>query len=180
MLGGVIFQKFSLNYPSYQLPSISPPLVFGSFPHLMKLQSRQEIRVFLSPEAAATCKPTESSVLPEFKSPPGEFFFWSGQKASPQRGEVSQLHCTLKYFFGTMALPTLKQLKRRKMVKKISQPRLGHGRAGQLVICCKRTGSSFLSHPNWQPESESSFSLRSLGDSTFQVLIFTNPQEREG
>ena len=133
--------SFSKNFHS-TTPATSfhpfPPVGFWQLPPPGEASITTRNPSFLSPEAAATSLPatTESSVLPEFKSPPAGFFFGPGRKLLESKGEVSQLHCTLKYFFGTMALPTLKQLKRRKMVKKISQPRLGHGRAGQLVICC--------------------------------------------
>lgn len=133
VLGGVIFQNFhsttpatiSIHFPRWFLAA-SP--TWWSFNHDNKSES-------LSPEAAATCYDRKLRA-PRSQIPPLlSFFFGPGRKLL-RKGEVSQLHCTLKYFFGTMALPTLKQLKRRKMVKKISQPRLGHGRAGQLVICC--------------------------------------------
>lgn len=93
--------SFSKNFHSTTPATISihfTRLVFGSFPHLVKLQSRQEIRAFWAQKLRRPAT-TESSVLPEFKSPPAEFFFWSGQKASPQGGSFStSLHIEVLFW----------------------------------------------------------------------------------
>ena len=81
------FPKFSLNYPSYHFHPF-PPLVFGSFPHLVKLQSRQQIRVF-EPRSCGYLLRPKAPCSQNSNPPPVEFFFWSGQKASPQGGSFS-------------------------------------------------------------------------------------------
>lgn len=175
------FPKIFTQLPQLPASIPFPPLVFGSFPHLVKLQSRQEIRAFwaqklrrpvylLRPKA-----PCSQNSNP----PPLGFFLVRAESFSKARGKFLNFTAHWSTFSAPWPYQHSNNSNEGKWWRKSPNPDLVmEGQGSWWSAAC--TGSSFLSHPNWQPESESSFSLRSLGDSTFQVLIFTNPQEREG
>lgn len=171
VLGGVIFQNFhsttpatiSIHFPRWFLAA-SP--TWWSFNHDNKSES-------LSPEAAATCYDRKLRA-PRSQIPPLLSFFLVRAESFSARGKFLNFTAHWSTFSAPWPYQHSNNSNEGKWWRKSPNPDLVmEGQGSWWSAAC--TGSSFLSHPNWQPESESSFSLRSLGDSTFQALIFTNP-----
>lgn len=171
------FPKNFTQLPQLPFPSISPRWFLAasptwwSFNHDNKSES-------LSPEAAATCYDRKLRA-PRIQIPPRWVIFLVRAESFSTRGKFLNFTAHWSTFLAPWPYQHSNNSNEGKWWRKSPNPDLVmEGQGSWWSAAC--TGSSFLSHPNWQPESESSFSLRSLDDSTFQALIFTNPQEREG
>lgn len=171
------FPKIFTQLPQLPFPSISPGWFLAASPTWWSFNHDKKSELFEPRSCGDLLRP--KAPCSQNSNPPPLSFFLVRAESFSARGKFLNFTAHWSTFLAPWPYQHSNNSNEGKWWRKSPNPDLVmEGQGSWWSAAC--TGSSFLSHPNWQPESESSFSLRSLGDSTFQVLIFTNPQEREG